>query len=126
MSLHELAEDAGRIRTELEHRHRSRQNIERQKIALNSNINQAQKILDQALEAARRAQNEVTEAQRKVDEETARLRRVDESIQRVAEEELELAAQLRDLTQLIARESEKAKEEANRASTNSRSVRTYR
>ncbi len=132
MGMHDLAEDALRIRTELEHRHRNRQNIERSKIHFNSNIKKAQRDLDEALQVARRAQNEVQKAQKNLDDETTRLRRIDDSLQKIAQEELDLAAQLRDLSQQLSREATDKKNAMHNNSagdtgaSTSRSFRTYR
>lgn len=125
MSMTELAEDAHRIKNELDHRHRMRESTERQKTHMARNIKDAQQVLDQAMQVARRAQDEVTKAQEKFDDEVSRLRRIDETIKKIAEEELELSAQLRDLTQRITREADG---QGNKSSSDdgAKSFKTYR
>lgn len=117
MDLRNISEDITRIRAEMEHLHRARINVERSKIHIGSNIQQTQRKLDEALQIARRAQDNVREVQTELDEETRRLHIADQSLEQIAEKELTYASQLRDLTQALAAETQRAKRVSGTQST---------
>lgn len=103
MDAYSLTDEIERVRTELDHRKRSRTSVERAKLHINRKIEEAQRTLDKMLQVARRAQDDVEEAQKRLDEEVQRLRTNDDSLQQIADEELELANQLRDLSHKLTR-----------------------
>lgn len=102
MDIQGLSEDIERVRSELAVRKRARDTVERTKIQIEHNIDQTRNQLDRALQVARRAQQDVTEAQKKFDAAMHRMHMTDQSLEQIAEEELELAAQLRDLSHQLA------------------------
>jgi len=109
MDLRNISEDITRIRGELEHLRRARTNVERTKVHIGSNIQQIQHKFDEAMQIARRAQDNVREVQVGLEEETRRLHIADQSLEQIAEKELIYAAQLRDLTQALAAETQRSK-----------------
>lgn len=109
MDVHDLTEQIERVRIDLEHRRRSRTTVERSKVHITHDIDQARRELDRALQVARRAQDEVEDAQRKLDEAMKRMHQSDTSLEQIAQEELELAAQLRDLSHDLSKGSQNQK-----------------
>ena len=103
MSLRDLAEEIEEVRMALDHRRRSRNNIERAKLHISHNIEDARRDLDAALQVARRAQIAVEEEQKKFELQLRRLSVTDKSLEEIADEELQLANRLRDLSHQLTK-----------------------